>query len=420
MENINDKLQMSNICILLIGFSVPDEVMNDICSKDRVPPIQTHKLAWNIIHGLEANIDDPLDLISSLPITDYPDNPKIFVSHKVWERKNGGSIVMLSFLNILLLKHLTRFISCLRLAFAWEIRNRKSKFKAILLHGVHSPHMYAGIILSKIARIPIVCIVTDPPGIVSSRDNKLGVLAKRIDKAILSYGLRRMSGLVVLTEQIASHFAPAQKFIVMEGIACEPDGFHDHAFPDRDCRERPEGEFVIMYAGGLSEAYGVRLLIDAFGMLEYANFRLWLFGKGDLEQYAKDAAAKDSRVIYWGFKDNRFVMNKEREATVLINPRPSGQDFTNFSFPSKILEYMLSGNPVVTTRLPGLPEEYFPYLELIRDETAFGIAQVLTNLYGRPRSELYRIGNNARNYVINRKNPIQQGNRILDFIKTMF
>ena len=41
---------------------------------------------------------------------------------------------------------------------------------------------------------------------------------------------------------------------------------------------------------------------------------------------------------------------------------------------------MVSGTPVLTTVLPGMPKEYYPYVYLLEDETPEGVSQKLHDL----------------------------------------
>ena len=52
-------------------------------------------------------------------------------------------------------------------------------------------------------------------------------------------------------------------------------------------------------------------------------------------------------------------------------------EYTKNSFPSKNMEYMVSRTPIMTTKLPGMPEKYDPYVYFIEDESPDGIANVL-------------------------------------------
>ena len=68
-----------------------------------------------------------------------------------------------------------------------------------------------------------------------------------------------------------------------------------------------------------------------------------------------------------------------RRADVLVNPRPNEGEYTKYSFPSKNIEYLLSGNPVVGYMLSGMPEDYrrFVYEISPNSEPADGLCWAL-------------------------------------------
>ena len=56
---------------------------------------------------------------------------------------------------------------------------------------------------------------------------------------------------------------------------------------------------------------------------------------------------KDNRIVFKGMVPNKIVVEDQLKATLLVNPRPSIGEFTRYSFPSKNMEYMVSGTPMV-------------------------------------------------------------------------
>jgi hypothetical protein len=82
------------------------------------------------------------------------------------------------------------------------------------------------------------------------------------------------------------------------------------------------------------------------------------------------------------------------------------------------MEYMASGTPVLTTVLPGMPKEYHPYVYLLEDETAEGIAKMLTEVLGNSDKDLFRKGCEARRFVLEEKNNVIQAKKILDMLDT--
>ena len=92
------------------------------------------------------------------------------------------------------------------------------------------------------------------------------------------------------------------------------------------------------------------------------DIELWLFGSGDMEKDITDYCKSDQRIKYFGMVPREKVVKFEKKAKLLVNPRPTNNEFTKYSFPSKTIEYMASGTPLLTTRLPGIPSEYFDHV----------------------------------------------------------
>ena len=137
-------------------------------------------------------------------------------------------------------------------------------------------------------------------------------------------------------------------------------------------------EKIIIYAGGLYEKYGIKTLIDAFMMLDGDYFRLHLYGSGPMEETIKTLALIDSRIVFKGMVPNKIVVENQLKATLLVNPRPSTEEFTKYSFPSKNMEYMVSGTAMITTRLPGMPSDYLEFVKLFEEESVKGMFETLT------------------------------------------
>ena len=110
-------------------------------------------------------------------------------------------------------------------------------------------------------------------------------------------------------------------------------------------------------------------------------------------------------------------MAAELKASLLVNPRPTNEDYVKYSFPSKNMEYMASGTPVITTHLPGMPDEYLPYVFLFEDETVSGMINMLQKILLLSNEELYTMGFRAKKFVLENKNSVVQARRILDMIR---
>ncbi len=223
--------------------------------------------------------------------------------------------------------------------------------------------------------------------------------------------LTRYDGYVLLTEAMNGRVNPhGRPFLVVEGQADAGLAARENALQNKHF------ERVCLYAGMLHARYGILRLVEAFLQVDAADARLVIYGTGDARAAIEAAAKKDARIQYRGVADNASVVAEELRATLLINPRPGDEEFTKFSFPSKNLEYMASGTPVLTTRLPGMPAEYHDYVYLFNGETPGAMAQTLAELLKLPREELHEKGLAAKAFVLAHKSNNAQARRMLDFM----
>jgi glycosyltransferase involved in cell wall biosynthesis len=80
---------------------------------------------------------------------------------------------------------------------------------------------------------------------------------------------------------------------------------------------------------------------------------------------------------------------------------------------------MQSGTPVLTTRLPGIPAEYYQYVYSIETETIEGIAEALRRTLSIPAVKLTEKGKSAREFVVRDKSWQAQARRIAHFLRSM-
>ena len=110
------------------------------------------------------------------------------------------------------------------------------------------------------------------------------------------------------------------------------------------------------------------------------------------------------------------VLAYEQKASLLVNVRDPDEAFTSYSFPSKTIEYMLSGTPLLTTRLPGIPKEYDKYLILIEDNLPQTIASGIETAFRMTSEARQSLGNAAACFIAEEKNSDKQAEKILRFI----
>jgi len=160
----------------------------------------------------------------------------------------------------------------------------------------------------------------------------------------------------------------------------------------------------IVYTGTLNKRFGVINLIKAFHEIDDPNVVLEMCGRGDSEALINEYAKKDNRIHYLGQITNEESISLQRNATVLVNPRPDDEDFTRYSFPSKNMEYLLSSNPVIAFKLKGIPDEYDDYMFYIESNTNESMKDKIIEVLNLSHQERYLFGNRAKKFVLDNKN----------------
>ena len=109
-------------------------------------------------------------------------------------------------------------------------------------------------------------------------------------------------------------------------------------------------------------------------------------------------------------------MQKQREAWLLINPRKTDDLIAKVTFPSKTFEYMLSGTPVLTTRLNGYSDEYMDKLFFMETDSAEDIAKSIILIAQKEEYELREITKRAHTFICETRVWKTQAKKIVNFI----
>ena len=325
---------------------------------------------------------------------------------------SGYNCKLLRTVNLPMVKQLTRRISACRAIKKWVKRNAGEG--VILTYSV-PPFLVKDILrYSKKYDIKTVAII---PDLLKNMyiNHRSSFLINTVKKMYLGKALKFQSeydGYVYLTESMREEVSDSKPYIVMEGILEVTDAIK----PKESCDARPR---AIMYAGRIHKKYGVLNLVEAFEKIEDKNIELWLFGEGSAVDEILYRAEKDSRIKYFGRVTREAVLSYERSATLLVNPRSTKESFTKYSFPSKTIEYMASGTPLLTTKLEGIPNEYFDYVFSTEDNAVDQIKDALMGVLSLSDEELNYKGKLAQQFVINNKCAKSQVGRILDFLEKL-
>ncbi|RYE42561.1 MAG: glycosyltransferase, partial [Sphingobacteriales bacterium] len=272
----------------------------------------------------------------------------------------------------------------------WRWRAGTNKLKRYIMYDpLHLSTSVLALLFSRLLGIKLICTVTDLPEYMYVLNDRVTFSDKIIYK-LKNFLITSADAIIVLTKPMISYFSLENRnHILIEGLV-------DHVHVEDTDNEQVHGTKIIHYSGGLFEKFGVKALIDAFMLLEDSDIELELFGKGDLESYIHECIKKDERIKYYGLKENNFVVSMQKRSFILVNPRFSFENYTKYSFPSKTIEYMASGVPLLTNKLPGIPEEYFNYVYHFDGESVEDYRKKLEHLLRTPYETIREFGIKAK------------------------
>lgn len=365
---------------------------------------------WNMIQGLSENLSpDSIRVCNSIPVGSYPNmNRKLYYKGET-KFLNGIHIHNIGFLNLPIIKPVSRILS-----FSRELMSVLRSDKRVLAYGLYLPQILAFYICKIIFRkhMDLTLVIDDLPaqyGIVHGNG-----VAKRIKTIIGGLALailndrRVVDHFVLLTEHMLDAIElQGRNYTVVEGIA------RTNNYPETRAETVKTEKRIIFYAGVLDTQFGIDLMLDAFSRISGDEYELWICGGGSARERVEKMQQKDSRVQYFGFVEKKRADELMIQANVLINPRPNNAAFTKYSFPSKTIEYMLSGIPVLMYELDGIPKEYGQYLNYISEATADSIVKGIEEICGLKYCQYLKRSQEGAEWVRKNKNPKRQMLKVL-------
>lgn len=318
----------------------------------------------------------------------------------------------LAFPNLPVLKQVYLALGLARETLRWRWRTRRAASRLMIIDGAYVSAMTTVLPClrgaSKLSRIGIFADLYSYMADVQDASGRRVGLVHSAARRSVATSLALLDGYVVLTEQMAEVLnSDGKPYVVMEGLV----DVHAPA-PEPDGREKTPHP-TVLYAGALRKEYGVESLVRGFQAWDRPDAELVVYGQGDYATELAAIADSDPRITYHGVVPTADVVAAERSAWLLVNPRPAEKEFTKYSFPSKNMEYLVSGTAVLSTRLPGMPQDYLEHVLTIDEPGPDGVCQGLDKAFAEGRDGLLRRGERGRAFVLEHKNNVRQASRIL-------
>ena len=377
--------------------------------------MSNHNFEMSLINGLCKQKDITLKCLTIPGVYSFPYNNKRFYTRAEIYQYKTTHIHSVGFCNLPIIKEIWSTIALILV-----LVKAFSKYEGDTVHVIiNTPNnsllnavRFARIFTRK--KITQTVIIPDIPSMVTAMDRQSFI------KAILLHFRNKSSmkmtslsnGLVLLTEAMTDFIKKPLPYIVMEGIVDVPT--MDLSV---NAGENDNPKEIILYTGTLRKIFGIMNLIEAFKRIDSPNVELWLCGSGDAHNDIVAAAKIDSRIKFYGLVSSQTALQLQNKATILVNPRTSDGEYTKYSFPSKTMEYLLSGKTTIINILPGIPEEYYKYVYTPKNESIDALAECISAVLKTNKEVRREKSAQGREFILTCKNSKIQTLRILDMIR---
>ncbi len=397
--------------ITFLSLLVPDEQKKTMLEKSKNNMQDAaNALEWHIYNGLAAQLGDRVRLFNILPVGSFPQfYSEPFIPDSLFATGYRNDHENIGFCNIKLLRKVAIPHAVFRALNRYYRDNPPADGDWLMVYTI-SPVFLSAVkkIKKRFPQLKVCAVVADLPEFSNLSAKKSFLLRSLISFQTLQANreLYCVDKFVLLTKQMEDKLNTGKPFWVMEGISTQ--------FPEME--RTAQNEKIIMYSGTLHKKFGIMNLVDAFEQIQNSDYRLLICGMGDAQDEISKLALEDPRIMLLGQISREEVLKWQKQATVLVNPRQNNEEFTKYSFPSKTMEYLSSGVPVVAYKLDGIPDEYDPYLLYVQDNSVESLRKKLVEVCELSEEVRHQIGNAGRSFVINEKNETIQMKKVIDFL----
>lgn len=394
--------------LIFIGFAINKNNANKLNG----PSIAGNNMQNGVIKGIYNEIGNDLILITVIPIATYPREKKIYIKKSKEKIDKNINSTIVPFINLPIIKQVTIFINLIR-----EIKKiikmyKDEEIKLLVFNAVPFVSLPVNII-SKLYSYKSICMLADPPVDYIKR-NKISKIFRELRDKISAYSINRFDKNIVLNKNAAIDYAPTKPYIVVDcGIdICKNDKIKKKIIK----HYQKTGEKRIVFTGTIQEHSGILNLVEAMKYIKYPNVKLYIYGNGPLKDIILEKTKYMNNVIINNFLPHDKIRKIQQEAYLLVNPSKVDHPINRVAFPSKLMEYMISGTPVITNRLEAINDEYNDKIFFFKKDDPREMANDIINLINCEYEVFMRKAEEAERFIVNNKDWNIQGKRICKFI----
>lgn len=332
--------------VFFIGGILHDNEVNECLEKHITFDSAAHNFQKKFLEGFS----EMPTLINAPFISGSKEKP----ANRVSVEKNGKILKKEHYLNVRYVNLLFKHRALKKVINGTDFSN-----SVVFIYAIHTPFLQiAEYIKKKYTGVRVVQIVPDLPQYMNTTDsgNVLYKLLKAYDIRKINRLLHCVDYFVPFTKTMMDDYLHVfnKPYYVMEGI------YNDRKIAKTENAANGCEEKIVVYTGTLNVKYGIGKLVEAFSYNKDPNLKLCICGDGEMRRSLEEQ--KRAGVEYLGMLPYDKAMDLAGKAALLVNPREANEVYTKYSFPSKVFDYLSTGNPIICFKLAGIPDEYDAYL----------------------------------------------------------
>lgn len=325
------------------------------------------------------------------PITETIDGIKIYRMPEKRHRGKGPLLQMVEYLSFFFLA----FFKLTRL-------HLSKRYNSVQLHNLPDFLVFAALV-PKLTGSTVILDLHDlmPEFFAANYQKGMDSLPVRIlilqEKLACIFADHVITVTELWRQTLINRSAPASKVSVVMNVA-DREVFDRNALPDRS--PSTNGHFNLIYHGTITWRYGPDILLQAVNLLrdDIPDIHVTIHGKGEFLDELKSLAGDLKLENHVRFSD-QFVPTAELSKMILhsdVEVVPYRRNiFTDGILPTKLLECVALGVPVIASRTPAI-EAYFDdsMVQYFTPGEVEELADCIRDLY-RDRDKLAQIARNA-------------------------
>lgn len=344
------------------------------------------------------------------PLAVWPRRKRIFSAGGCETLACGAKARLLPLINLPIVREFVRYMAVAFCLIVWSVGNIKHK-RVVVIYNIFYPAAIFMRLVTWLTGVKLVPIIYE---LGSIGGYKIDWFHKYISKGIVEksgfWCIPRFDGRILISDAIARDFAPGRHYVRI-------DGGITNMVTDRLFALTPSDsdEFRMMFAGGVNHWNHIEAMLAFMKSNPDRRIRLWVAGAGNQVPLVLDAARSDARIVYLGSLNHNELFRRYAEADCLLNLRDMSDPALAYHFPSKLLEILAIGKPVITSSTNHAKEAYGHICKVIDRIEDLGSA--VGELMDMPPEERCEYGRRAREWMLVNKTWNAQGATIAKYIK---